>query len=170
VDPEGVVRVLVVPATGTDGTRLPFDTLLPADETLRRVADVLDERRVVGTRVVVEPPVYRGVTVVARVRARPGADVADVQDGALRALYRYYAAVGGGPDGEGWPFGRPVQYGEVFAVLQALPGVDLVEDVRLFPADPVTGVRGEPAQRIDLPANALVFSYDHQVRVTACED
>jgi predicted phage baseplate assembly protein len=155
---------------GPTASGCPFDTLLPAEDTLRKVAGALDERRVVGTRVVVEPPVYRGVTVVARVRARVGADAADVQDSALRALYRYYAAVGGGPDGDGWPFGRPVQYGEVFAVLQALPGVDLVEDVRLFPADPVTGVRGEPAQRIDLPAHALVFSYDHQVRVTACED
>ncbi|MGH4023680.1 MAG: putative baseplate assembly protein, partial [Pseudonocardiaceae bacterium] len=72
----------------------------------------------------------------------------------------------GGPDGTGWPFGRPVQSGEVFAVLQRLPGVEMVEDVRLFGADPVTGTRGEATSRLDLGEHALVFSYDHQIRVT----
>jgi hypothetical protein len=59
-----------------------------------------------------------------------------------------------------------VQYGEIFAVLQRVPDVDIVDDVRLFPADPVTGQRGEPTQRVELAPNALVFSFDHQVRVT----
>jgi hypothetical protein len=52
-------------------------------------------------------------------------------------------------------------------VLQALRGVDIVEDVRLFGADPVTGERGSAVNRLDLPPHALVFSYGHQVRVSA---
>ena len=73
----------------------------------------------------------------------------------------------GGPEAAGWPFGRPVQSGEVFAVLQRLAGVEMVEEVRLFGADPLTGRRGEPVQRIDLGRHALVFSFEHQVRVAA---
>jgi hypothetical protein len=45
--------------------------------------------------------------------------------------------------------------------------VELVEDARLFGADPITGERGQTATRIDIAANALVFSYDHQVLVEA---
>ena len=82
------------------------------------------------------------------------------------ALYAYLDPIYGGPDGAGWPFGRPVQAGDIFAVLQQLPGVDLVEDVRLFGADPISGQRGNPVQRLDLPGNALPFSFGHQVRVT----
>ena len=78
-------------------------------------------------------------------------------------------AAPGGPDGAGWPFGRPVQYGEVFGVLQQATGAAVVEELRLFPADPVTGRRGAPADRIEVPAGALVFSYQHQVVVTARE-
>ena len=48
----------------------------------------------------------------------------------------------------------------------ALDGVDLVDDVRLFGANPVTGERGQPASRVELPPDSLVFSYEHQVRVT----
>lgn len=58
-----------------------------------------------------------------------------------------------------------MQVGEFFAVLQQLPGVDIVEEVRLFGADPTTGDHGNAVNRLDLPANALFFSYGHQVRV-----
>ena len=52
------------------------------------------------------------------------------------ALNRYFDPLTGGPDGTGWPFGRPVQAGEVYAVLQQLPGTELVEDVVLFACRP----------------------------------
>jgi len=161
----GSVRVLVVPAAEADAGRLRFDQLLPSDETLARVAARLDECRVVGTRVLVEPPAYRGITIVARLRARPRVNPTRLQDEAMRAIYGYFHPITGGPEGTGWPFGRPVQVGEVYAVLQGLRGTELVEDVRLFGADPVTGQRGQVTQRLDLEPHALVFSYEHQLLV-----
>ncbi|MTE17756.1 putative baseplate assembly protein [Streptomyces sp. TRM43335] len=168
-DGAGAVRVLVVPdAVADEGDRLRFEQLIPSDQVLRAITASLDERRLIGTRLVVEPPVYQGVTVVARLTAAPG-DTDRVRDAALTALYRYLDPLHGGPDGTGWPFGRPVQYGEVFGVLQRAGGDALVEDVRLFPADPITGRRGAPADRVDVAVGALVFSYQHQVVVTAAE-
>lgn len=161
----GVARVLVVPHASGEGGRLHFDQLVPADETLQRIAGYLDERRPVGARLVVEPPVYQGITVVARLRARPQASVQRLHDGALAALYRYFHPLVGGPDGDGWPFGRPVHVGEVYAVLQGVDGVGYVEDARLFGADPISGERGGQADRLALDANALVFSYEHQALV-----
>jgi predicted phage baseplate assembly protein len=160
----GTVRVLVVPAVASDGA-VPFDALLPAEATLERVARRLDEARLVGTRILIEPPVYRGVTVVARLRARRRTDPARLQAAALEALYAYFHPTQGGPDGGGWPFGRPVHGGEVFAVLGRLRGTELVEEARVFGADPVTGERGKPTERLDLEPHALVFSYEHQVLV-----
>ena len=161
----GSVRVLVVPSAESEGGRLRFDQLLPSDETLARVAGRLDECRVVGTRILVEPPAYRGITIVARVRARPRFNSTRLKDEAVRAIYAYFNPISGGPEGAGWPFGRPVQVGEVYAVLQGLRGTELVEDVRLFGADPVTGQRGQATQRLDLEPHALVFSYEHQLLV-----
>jgi predicted phage baseplate assembly protein len=162
----GDVRVLIVPAAADDDRgRLEFEQLIPSESTLSRIAGFLDERRVIGARVMVEPPVYQGITVVARVRARPRTDRQRLEQDAVGALYRYFHPIRGGPDGDGWPFGRPVQVGEVFSVLQALRGTSLIEDVRLFAANPITGQRGEPAQRLELDRHALVFSYGHQVLV-----
>ena len=161
----GGVRILVVPdAAGEDG-RLRFEQLIPAEETLERITRRLDEARVIGARVLVEPPVYRGITIVAKLRARRRTRPSRLREAALEALYRYFSPLGGGPDGEGWPFGRPVQVGEVYSALQALPGTELVEDVRLFGADPVTGERGQAVSRLELDPQALVFSYEHQVLV-----
>ena len=42
---------------------------------------------------------------------------------------------------------------------------ELVEDVRLYGADPVSGERGPAVQRMELEPHALVFSYQHQVMV-----
>jgi predicted phage baseplate assembly protein len=161
----GSVRVLVVPAAKPVGGRLQLGDLVPNADTLGRIAERLEEVRLIGTRVLVEPPTYRGVTVVARLVARPRVSTSRIQAEALNALYDLLDPLRGGPDGAGWPFGRAVHSGEVFAALQGVRGVDVVEDVRLFGANPVTGERGSETTRLELPTHSLVFSYGHQVRV-----
>jgi predicted phage baseplate assembly protein len=161
----GSVRVLVVPSAVSEQGRLRFDQLVPSEDTLQTITDRLEECRVIGTRAQVEPPVYRGITVVARLRARPKVNPARLQEEALQALNEYFHPITGGPDGTGWPFGRPINVGEVYSVLQGLRGTEIVEDARLFGADPVTGQRGQQTQRLELEPHALVFSYEHQVLV-----
>lgn len=162
----GAVRVLVVPsADGGESGILGFEQLIPSEETLQKITDRLEESRVIGTRAIVEPPVYRGVTVVAKLRARGRQNPNRLQEEAVRALYRYFDPIVGGPEGTGWPFGRPVNVGEVYSVLQGLRGTEMVEDARLFGADPVTGQRGQQTSRLEVEPHALVFSYEHQVLV-----
>ncbi len=66
------------PTTRTARCPSPASLLLP--ELLSLVAAELDRRRTIGARVVVEPPLYQGVTVVAQLRARPFADPVRVRD------------------------------------------------------------------------------------------
>ena len=147
--PAGSVKVLVVPAAATDRGRIEFVDLLPPEATLTRLAERLDEVRLVGTTVSVEPPTYRGVTVVARLVARRRASAERVHDDALDALYQFLSPLpGGGPAGAGWPFGRAVRTGDVHALLQR-----------------VTGERGSEHNSVDVESNSLVFSFDHQVQV-----
>nr|WP_042177850.1 putative baseplate assembly protein [Kibdelosporangium sp. MJ126-NF4]CEL12809.1 FIG01122338: hypothetical protein [Kibdelosporangium sp. MJ126-NF4]CTQ98495.1 FIG01122338: hypothetical protein [Kibdelosporangium sp. MJ126-NF4] len=163
----GEVRVLVVPAAADPGGRIGFADLVPSPQVLTRLAEHLDQVRVIGTRVVVEPPRYRGITVVARLIAKPRAPLDRVRDDALDALYHYLDPLCGGPDRHGWPFGRTVRPGDVYPLLQDIRGVAFVDDLRLFTANPVTGERGNAEPKIELSANSLVFSFGHQVRVEA---
>jgi predicted phage baseplate assembly protein len=161
----GAVRVLVVPFVAAEAGRVSFDQLVPADETLQAVTDRLEECRIIGTRVLVEPPLYRGVTVEARLHARARANPVRVQSAALDAVFAYLNPITGGPEKAGWPFGRAVNVGEIYGVLQGIPGTEVVDDVRIFPSDPVTGARGGAVNRLVLEPNAIVFSHEHRVDV-----
>jgi predicted phage baseplate assembly protein len=161
----GAVKVLVVPAAAQKNRELLFADLVPGAGTLERISAKLDDVRLVGTRVLVEPARYRGVTVIARLVARTRLDPEEIRVRALQRLYSYINPLTGGEDGTGWVFGRRISHGEVFALLQSVRGVDVVEDVRLFGANPVTGERGSEVTRLPVGAGGLAFSYDHQVRV-----
>jgi len=161
----GSVRVLVVPAVTAEDGRLRFEQLVPDAGVLQAITDRLEDSRVIGTRVIVEPPGYRGVIVEARVRPRAGTNPTRLKGDAERALFEYLDPIHGGPEGTGWPFGRPVTVGEVYSVLQGLRGAEIVEEVQLFGANPDTGEKKESTQRLELPPHTLIFSYDHDVTV-----
>ncbi|MEV4555613.1 putative baseplate assembly protein [Kitasatospora sp. NPDC049285] len=164
--PTDPVRVLIVPdAAAASPGRIPFPLLTPDEALLRRVAAELDARRLVGVRVVLEPPRYQGVTVAVLLRPRPGHDSEDLRTAALARLYLRLHPLLGGPDGAGWPFGRPVTLGDVHAALAEVEGLGHVEDARLYEADPVTGARGAAGQHVAIGPDVLPFSYDHQVQV-----
>ncbi|MEO7587036.1 MAG: putative baseplate assembly protein [Arachnia sp.] len=162
------VRLLVVPhVVGDEIGRIQRHDLDPPQSTLERISESLDARRLVGTRLLVQPPDYVWLTAVVSLTARPRFTPAEVRIEVLRALYRLYHPLLGGQDGTGWPFGRSVQSHEVHAELARIPGVDMSQQVRvsIFPAEADTGRRGDPVERLDLPETALVYSFEHQVRV-----
>ena len=159
----GALRVLVVPQAVAREGRLTLGELRPPQAAHERVVAALDAARVIGTRVSVEPPSYVGVRVFARIRPRSGVDAAELERDAVRALFEYYNPLTGGPGAAGWPLGRPVQAGEVYSVLSRVPGLDYVEEVQLFRANPLDGSHSDPVDRIDLAATHLVFSVEHIV-------
>ena len=99
----GTLRVVVVPEVEAIDGRVRFEQLRPRPELLERIKRFLDERRVIGVRIAVGPPLYQGVTVVAKLRPRLGADPAMVQRRALESLYRYF---GPSPEALTAPAGR----------------------------------------------------------------
>jgi predicted phage baseplate assembly protein len=164
-----VIRLAVVPVvTGDPGRPGELEGFLPTPELLARVAEYLDERRMLGTRLIVEPPFYQRVSAEVRVRLDPRADADRVRAQAAETVYRYLHPLVGGPEGTGWPFGRTVAAGEILARVARLPGVDQVDEVRLYRFDPRTGTRAEGwTTRVELGRGALPFSVEHRVELVA---
>jgi len=115
----GVVAVVILP-------KLPIDRPLPSRGLLRAVAAHLEKGRIVGTRIEVVGPTYVEVSVRARVRAREGISPAALSRRLRDALDRFLHPLTGGPNGEGWPFGRDVYRSEVLELLDRVEGADHV--------------------------------------------
>lgn len=163
------VRLMVIPSVTADARGwFPFHMLTPgrdAGDTLRRA---LRTGQPEGVPVWLEQPGYHGIRIDARIVPadyRTATERAELGAAAEQALYRYFSPVGGGPDGTGWPLGRPVHVGEAFRVLEQVPGVARVATAHLTPVDPRTGAETAPVARLDCGPAETVYSVEHRVTV-----
>ncbi|MDM8085480.1 putative baseplate assembly protein [Cellulomonas cellasea] len=160
------VRVLVVPRVAGDPRGHVIDDFALPDHLLDRVCSVLDERRPVGVAVEVGTPFYQGVSIAALVRALPGRPLPLVRDRVLGVLHRYVHPLTGGPDGTGWPFEADLTAAVVAQLVEAVEGVERVDEVQLFAYDLRNGRRvGLGRDALRLEPHALFLSAAHQVVV-----
>jgi predicted phage baseplate assembly protein len=165
----GQVFVYVLPQVDQVDGEITLDRLALSAELRSGVISHLDERRLLGTSLDVRSPLYMLVSVRTRIRVAERSDpdlAADVEGKASAALYRYLNPFIGGPDGNGWPFGRPLHQSEIYGLLQGITGVEFVEEVRLEVRQPGGAGQGQAAPpRLEIPRNALICSGQHNVTV-----
>jgi predicted phage baseplate assembly protein len=141
----GVVSLIVFP---TEDLRAPAAPM-PDLGLLRRVARYLDARRLVTTELYVIPPTYRRVVVSVGIAVRTGYQVDAVRRWVLQIVRQYLAPVPPfGPEGAGWPLGRPVRRAEIESVVVQVDGVEFVTGVRI--AVPASGGYTEVVDPVDL--------------------
>ncbi|MBV9514554.1 MAG: hypothetical protein JO280_11015, partial [Mycobacteriaceae bacterium] len=129
----------------------------------------LDGRRVIGTTVHLLPVRLRGVSVVVNLQAEPHAVLQRVEQEVLQALYTYLnPLVGGSPTGpgNGWPFGRLLNQGELYQIVHNVDGVQFVKILRVYETNLETGQQApQPAgSHIALEPDELLASGTHVVR------
>jgi hypothetical protein len=111
--------VVLVPATARE----------PDQPLLREVKKHLDERRLVGTRVLVHGPLYTPVKLDIRAVLKTNTR-SDVVEQELRdRLNKFFHPLWGGRDGSGWPFGRSVSVFELFHLIEDANTVEYVESI-----------------------------------------
>jgi hypothetical protein len=107
----------------------------PSPALLEALWAFLDERRLLTTRHHVVGPDYVPITITARLFLRADVLAVDVQQQTVEAVRSFFHPLTGGPDGEGWPFGRDVYVSEVYELLDELAWVDYVQEVALTTPD-----------------------------------
>jgi predicted phage baseplate assembly protein len=164
--PTSPVRLLVVPRLREQPEGHELDDFALSDPLVATIADHLEPRRLLGTTVAVGTPYYQGVTVAALIQALPGRPAPLVRQRALDLLYRYINPLVGGNDGTGWPFDVDLNAAPIAEMLEAIEGVERVEEVLLFEYDLRTRRRyGVGRELIHLDRQSLFLSAAHQVVV-----
>lgn len=174
----GMVDLIVIPAA-FDAVRHGDLTRLSLDgPTQTAIINKIDEFRLLTVTMRVREPIYIGVRVITDIvlqsYARPEVVQARVRD-TLRG-YITPLAIGGytPPDGEtweGWPIGRDLYLSEIYALIQRVPGVKHVRDVKLgsvpikLTDTEIPTVTATEKRVIDVPPDGVLCSLDHDVRV-----
>ncbi len=141
VSREGCVSVVVVPdplLSAAVDSGSPQGAPLPSDDLLDAVRAGLAPRRLVTVRQFVVPPVYVPIQAEILIATRPDVAPALLRPRVKEAIEGYLDALTGGPEGEGWPFGRDVYASEIYRLLERVQGVDYVSDVVLSSTDSTT--------------------------------
>lgn len=166
VTPGDPIRLLVVPRIERPPETLTLDHFALPESMIRRIGDFLDERRILGSKIEIGTPYYQGVTVAALLTARPGRPETVVRERALRALYDYINPLTGGADGLGWLFDGDLNSAMVFQLLDAVEGVERVDEVLFFEYDLRNQERvGFGKELVKLASDSLFLSSNHQVVV-----
>ena len=165
------VPLHIVPHVFPADRQLSYDQLAPDRELLEEVARYLDDRRLIGTTVQLLPCKFRGLSVVVNLQASALADTARVEEDVAHALYTYLNPLVGGNvtgAGDGWPFGRALNQGELYGVVHAVSGVEFVKILRIYETDLRTGEQSaKPAgTHIVLEPDELIASGAHIVKAS----
>lgn len=109
--------------------------LVPSRELIRRVREYLDERKIVGTPICVQGPVYKDFNVTLALTFK--SDVFDegiVKQKIENQLRKYFDCLEG-DNGDGWPFEKEITVGAVLKQLEKINEILSVNNVEVFDLD-----------------------------------
>src|SRR4030095_7822513 len=143
----GRVSVIVVPRSSDAKP-------LPSVELIRRVRDFLDGVHEPTVRLSVVGPLYVRVDVRAEIGLVAIDRATDVVAEVQQKVASFLHPLTGGLDGKGWDFGRRPHLSDLYALIEAVPGVDHVRALDVAEVEDVAGATltgrflvysGEPA-------------------------
>lgn len=154
----GWVKLIVLPQSADSRPQ-------PSFELRRRVREFLAVRApaAVAARIVVTGPEYLPIGVDVVVAPVDPGDAGPLGVRVRQALAGFLQPLTGGPDGEGWPYGRDVYLSDVAAMLERTPGVDYVAELSLLRDGTPQGAR------VAVPPDRIVAAGSLRVRVRAAE-
>lgn len=118
----------------------------PGRACLEGILNMLEPRRMIGSKISILPPEYIGITVFAEIETDVGYH--QIREEVGRALKLYFEA-------QKSSFGHPVLYGAVYGTIDVLEHVTRVKSVSLNACG--SGIKRSMNGDILLPANGLVY-------------
>lgn len=149
-------RTLIVVPAAPAGSGVSFPV---AADLIAEVAARLEQRRVLGERLVVQGPTVVAVDVELVLTVEPGSVEADVYAAAERSIRNRLSPVQRVTGIEPWPIGRELTASDVAAVAATVPGVVTVSSVVLAEAgsQPTDGAVAVPPDGV-VEANLIEIS------------
>jgi predicted phage baseplate assembly protein len=154
----GVVTVVVVPYSTAPNP-------MPGSATLAAVCAELSATRLLTSEVYVVAPTYRLISIQAQIVVDPNSDLSETKAAVEAALTDYFSPLPpGGDTGDGWPFGGPVYYSNVYRVVLDVDGVSRIQDNNLVIW--LDNLAQQFCRDVPINPGELVYSNGHQITVS----
>ena len=98
---------------------------------MRTVLAHLENHRLITTDIHVIEPEYVKISVQCKVHVMKKYSSGEVKKRINTKLEQFLHPLTGGPDGQGWPFGRSVFPSEIYEIIDDVEGVEYATDVFL---------------------------------------
>jgi len=155
----GAVTVVVIPYLLPDSK---IQKPMPGKNFCRMVYNHLRKSRLLTTNLFIVAPEYVQVSVKVRVTIKPKGDPSRVKSDIEKGLKQFLNPLCGGPEKEGWPFGRDVMKSEIYQVIDNISDIDCVNNLTLRVDE---GCATLVCENIKIPAHALVYSGEHEISI-----
>ncbi len=152
VTSENAVTVVVVPYS-------PLEQATPSNGFMKTVCEHIDMHRLITTYMKVDKPNYVRVSINATIKVKSEANAEVVRGRVENAIDGFLSPLKGGPEGNGWPFGRSVYRSEVYQVIEGVEGVDCVSRLS------ISGAMGD----LDIGDLDLVYPGRHNIEIVEPE-
>ncbi len=139
--PAGLVDILVVPAVFDAVAEQDYKRLAVTPKIVQDTTRHLDKYRLLTSRIRVQSPKYVGIRVETEIISGGYSNPEVVQNRVLSVLRQYFSPLDitteqtsalFPEDWDGWQFGQAIFRSAVFALLQQVPGVQNVIDVKIY--------------------------------------
>jgi hypothetical protein len=118
-----LVKVVIVPNVAM--------TAVDVQKLCDQVFADLAPRRLITTRISVVPPDRTPASISLTVARNLASDTITLGKTVSERVTTFFDDHGGGLDGTGWPFGRPVYRADLYRLVEGLDGVDHIADLLL---------------------------------------
>ncbi len=147
---------------------------LPSHQLINHIKTYLSARTeaTVSKNINVIGPHYLRIDVTAIVTPQKPEESKTVEQAISKNLSTYLHPLKGGPESEGWQFGRDIYISELYEVIEGIVGVEHVDSLRIQSSfwEKVL-VFADPSERFDIeiPAGAFVSSIDGNIKLFLAE-
>ena len=151
----GEVSVIIVP-------RSTEAKPLPSLELLSRVQDYLEAQSIPTSHVSVVGPLYIRVDVTLEISLVSLEGASAVEQAIQQSLAGFLHPLTGGLDGAGWDFGRRPHRSDLYALIEAVPGVDHIRSLSILETGDQTGVSDTGRFLVFSGAHSISFVFEEE--------
>lgn len=157
---DGRIRIIIIPELVKEiGKNIK---LIPSKELLRRVTNYLNDRKLVGTSIVVTAPVYRNIKIQLDLSFKNNVFNVDIEKTKIKEQMEIFFNPLVGGEGKGYDFGKTITKGLILKILEKNNSILSINNVELFDEESGIAVEKLLLKEDELPFLDGVVIFDRR--------